>query len=447
MLVTIFFGILGFGIMVFVHELGHFLAAKLAGIQVEIFSLGWGKRLIGFNRGGTSYQISWFPIGGFCKMKGDDLRKAGASQEEGSFYAAPAWKRILVAAAGPAANILFALLLLTLIWWTGFKIYSDENRIVLATDYTLDASVPSLPAAAAGLKTGDRVTAIGGRRVDKFQDILEKVSIAPNESLEFQVQREGKLLSLRVVPGLDRETGAGRIGVYAWREPLVDRVLKGGAADIAGLRTGDRITAVNGQQVRQTIDFHQAIKNAGDRVQLSLLRNDSPESRTMVIHYSEQGAVELGFSFYLPIFRSPSLSLGGALYQGWDETRKTLSITIKGIGLLFKGINLRNAIAGPLRITYYVGTAASSGFSLGFSEGIVSFFRFLCLLSVVLFLMNLLPIPAMDGGQILVFLAEMVVGKPINPKIIYRLQMASYSVLILLAVAITFSDILFFMGR
>ena len=141
------------------------------------------------------------------------------------------------------------------------------------------------------------------------------------------------------------------------------------------------------------------------------------------------------------------MSLGGALKKSAEETWSTITLTVKGFGLLFQGIKLRNAVAGPLRITYYIGTAATSGFELGVGAGIVSFFRFLAFLSVVLFLMNLIPIPAMDGGQIVLFVVEIVRGRPVRSRLIWRLQIIGFSLLIGLSLFVTFSDVLFFMGR
>ena len=130
-----------------------------------------------------------------------------------------------------------------------------------------------------------------------------------------------------------------------------------------------------------------------------------------------------------------------------EETWSTITLTVKGIGLLFQGIKLRNAVAGPLRITYYIGSAATSGFEMGIGAGVVSFFRFLSFLSVVLFLMNLLPIPAMDGGQIVLFIVEMIRGKAVRSRLIWRLQVIGFSLLIGISLFVTFSDVLFFMGR
>ncbi len=459
MILTIFFGVLGFGIMVFFHELGHFLAAKAVGIHVEVFSLGWGRKLVGFTRGGTSYQISWFPIGGYCKMRGEEQMRqaereegsrpgaAGRPPEKGSFFAASPLQRILVAASGPLSNLLFAVLVLTVIWWAGFNVHSDGNRIILASDYSADASLAASPATRAGLQSGDRFVAIDGQPVEKFQDILEKVSVASGDRLDVTVRRGERTFGVQLVPDLDRQTGAGRIGIYAWRDPVIDSVRAGGPASLAGLRPGDRIVRLGDRPVRNTIDLYQSLEARPNRLELAYERQDRVEQTTLLPIYGDQAAPDLGLAFRTDVFRSPRLALPGALAHGWDETFRTLAFTVKGIGLLFRGVNLQNAVAGPLRITYFVGTVATNGFSLGIGEGLVSFFRFLCLLSGVLFLMNLLPIPALDGGQILIFLIELARGRRVSPRLIGRIQLLSFSVLMVLAVFVTFSDILFFLGR
>ncbi len=448
MIFTIFFGVLGLGIMIFVHELGHFIAAKKVGIGVEVFSLGWGRKMIGFSRGETSYQLSWVPIGGYCKMKGDDIfDNEEVIHRKGSFFAASPLRRIIVAFSGPLANMLFALIILTIIWWIGFKIYSDENRIILAGDYSNEISAGILPAAKAGLITGDRIIGINDNRIEKFQDILEIVSTSPGKELILSVQREGSLLNIRIVPELDLQTGAGKIGVYAWRDLVIGQLDPGGAAFLAGLKPGDRITALNGKEVGHTLDLYQALAGNPQAITVTYQRGAQKRETDLVVSYQENGSADLGLSFKVKVFSSPDISLPAALLKGAAETYRTLGLTIKGITLLFSGVNLQNAVAGPLRITYYVGSVARSGFRLGIGSGLVSFFRFLCLLSVVLFIMNLLPLPALDGGQILIFLIEIIRRKAISPTIIYRIQIVGFSILIVLVLFFTFNDILFFMGR
>lgn len=462
MIFTILLGIIGLGLMVFIHELGHFVAAKMNGVGVEIFSLGWGPRLLGFTRGGTTYQISWFPIGGYCKMKGELVPgiaggggeatlAAAAEREKGTFLGASPWRRIVIAAFGPLFNLVFALIIFAIIWGAGFAIYSSDNRVILATDYTLDTFRAPPPAQVAGLKTGDRVTAIDGAPVEKFQDILEKVSVAPGTAFVFTVERlengTPRPLTLTMKPELDKDTGAGRIGIYSWVDPVVDTVARGSAAAIGGLRKGDRLFAANDRKILNTMDLYQVLAGKPQKVLVTYERDGKTDSVPLVLVYDEKGGPNLGVGFQSRVYRSPSLGLGGALAKSAEETWTTVSLTVKGIGLLFQGIKLRNAVAGPLRITYYIGTAATSGFQLGFGVGLVSFFRFLAFLSVVLFLMNLLPIPAMDGGQILLFIIEIARGKPVRSRLIWRLQMIGFSLLIMLSLYVTFSDVLFFIGR
>ncbi|HEY9594328.1 MAG TPA: RIP metalloprotease RseP, partial [Spirochaetia bacterium] len=471
MILTILLGIVGLGIMVFVHELGHFVAARICGVGVEVFSLGWGPRMVGFTRGGTTYQVSWIPIGGYCKMKGELVpglaggsggpQGAGGAapsiggstaiqpvteHEPGSFLAAPPWRRIVIAAFGPLFNVLFALVIFFAIWWAGFNIYSTDNRVVLATDYTLDSFTTPPPATAAGLKTGDRVTAINGAAIGNFQDILEHVSVAPNARLVFTVVRtEGgvdRTLTLPMTPQLDKDSGAGRIGIYAWFDPVVDGVTPGSAAGIAGLRKGDRIVAVDGKPVRNSIDLSQTLSARPAKVDVTFERSGAEQTAPLVFVYDEKGAPNLGISFASLVYRTPRLGPGGAVVKAADETWTTVTLTVKSFGLLFQGIKLRNAVAGPLRITYYIGTAATSGFQLGVGAGVVSFLRFLAFLSVVLFLMNLLPIPAMDGGQIILFIVEIIRGRPVQSRAIWQIQLVGFSLLIMLALFVTFSDVL-----
>ncbi len=455
-------GIIGLGIMVFIHELGHFVAAKLNGVEVEVFSLGWGPRLVGFKHKGTIYQISWFPIGGYCKMKGElvpsvaggsaNAGDAGAGQPaQGSFLAAGPWRRILIAAFGPVFNLAFALLVFAVIWWAGFSVPSPDNRVILATDYTLDAFAQQLPAAAAGLKTGDRVTAIDGVPVEKFQDILEMVTVAPGKALRMTIQPAASggtgSRTLTITPQLDKNTGAGRIGIYAWVDPVVAKVLPGSAAAIAGLRPGDRILEADDRPVRNSMDLEQALAERPAKLRVKYDRAGEAGAATLIFKYDDKGGANLGLQFALTIFKSPSLGPAGALAKSLDETWSTVTLTVKGIGLLFKGVKLRNAVAGPLGITYAIGTAAASGFAVGVGEGFVQFFRLLAFLSVVLFLMNLLPIPAMDGGQIILFLVEAGRGRAVSARLIWRLQIVGFSLLVLVFVFSSINDVGRFIGR
>ena len=449
----------GLGVMVFVHELGHFVAAKLNGVEVEVFSLGWGPRLAGFRYKGTMYQISWLPIGGFCKMKGEmipglaggtDAGGAAPVHEKGSFLAAASWRRMVIYVFGPMFNLLFAFLVFAFIWWIGFQTNSWDNRVVLATDYSLNSFPEKPPATAVGLKTGDRIIAIDGVSVENFQDILEAVSVAPGKTLQLTVQRGAPGATgteiVKITPQLDKNDGSGKIGIYRWIDPVVLSVEKGSAAAIAGIRPGDRLMDVGGHHIGNYFDIEQSLVTRPAKVPIMLERAGKQVTATLVLAYSDSGT-NLGIKFVYNIYHSPAVGPIGAIKRGADETWRTITLTVKGIGLLFKGINIRNAVAGPLGIISAIGTVASSGFEVGVGFGLVNLFNFLSLLSVVLFLMNLLPIPAMDGGQIVLLLVEIVRGKPVKASLAWRLQVIGFTLMVSLFILVTLNDVLRGTGR
>ncbi len=467
-------GIVGLGLMVFVHELGHFVAARLCGVHVEVFSLGWGPKLAGFTRNGTTYQVSWFLIGGYCKMKGEVVpgnsgrglaavaepaaqSVASGRHEAGSFFAASPWRRIVISVFGPLFNLLFSAIVFTAIWWAGFQVFSADNRIIVASDYSLDTFAEPLPAAQAGLRTGDRVVAIDGSPVVNFQDIRQAAAVSPGKTLQLTVERRAtggtgsaERLLLRVTPALDRNSGAGRVGIYAWYDPVIADIAPGSPAALAGLRPGDRIVSVAGMPVANSLDIDEALLPARPlRVQVAVQRGGEERTETAVMDYqrvpagatADFGRLALGVEYALGSYPSPRLGPLGAASRGIAQTWETVTLVVKSIGLLFRGVSIRNAVAGPLQITRTIGQVTTEGFTTGVGAALNGFFGILSLLSVSLFLMNLLPIPAMDGGQIMLFLVEAARRQPVNTKLYVRLQLIGFSLLILLLVFITVNDV------
>ena len=448
-------GLIGLGIVIFVHESGHFIAAKLSGITVEAFSIGWGKKLVGFTRGGTEYRISMLPIGGYCKMKGEEsLRKAIEADDKtieasaGSLFSVSPLKRLFTYLAGPTANLLFSVIVMSFVWLVGFSVQSVGNKIILLTDYPSMAQGKTYPANQAGFQTGDRIVAINGAPVKDFQDIETDVAPYPDRLLRVTVERGTATKTLTVTPRLDKATGAGVIGVTAWVDPLIGSVKNGSAAYIAGLQPGDLIVSANGKKIENTLDYSQVLKSEPNRVQITYMRGGTLAETTLIPSYSQNRATPTtGIAFKLSTYRSQAGSLLGAVKKGVDETVSTLTLTVRSIGLLFSGVNLQQAVSGPIRITYYVGEIATQGFQLGFGQGLSSLFRFLSILSVALFFMNLLPIPALDGGLILISLGEMVSGKSVRPRFFYRYQLVGFAFVFGLIILTTFNDVFFFIKQ
>ncbi|HOJ98156.1 MAG TPA: site-2 protease family protein [Termitinemataceae bacterium] len=447
MIVKILVGLVGLGIVVFVHELGHFLAARLVGIDVEAFSIGWGKPLWKRKIGQVEYRIGVFPVGGYCKMKGEDEFKEALThdlshipRETGSFYGASPWRRIIVALAGPFFNALFAVCLLSIVWGIGFTVHTMDNRIVLASD--IDQK-NDYPANQAGLKTGDRITAINGKTVTNALDIQEWVSTNPGKTLNFTVEREGSVFTYQITPQLDPATGSGKIGIYFWGEPRIAAVAAHSAAAIGGLQKGDRILQAAGEPLPYSAALYRILKNKPEVLPLTIERNGTILTKELVLSYDEGGNPNIGISFEGLRYRKRASNVAEALWRGTTETIKTLQVSVKSLAILFRGVDLSKALSGPVRITYMVGDVATESIGEGFETAFISVASFLALISISLAIMNLLPIPALDGGLFVLFLIEGIFRKPLHPKLVYAFQMLGTLFIFTLLIFSLFGDVAF----
>jgi regulator of sigma E protease len=446
--IKILLGLAGLGIVVFVHELGHFVAARIAGVDVVAFSIGWGKPILKKKIGQVEYRIGMFPIGGYCKMKGEnDYEEAwrnmqnGVKAEKGSYLSANPANRILVSIGGPFFNLVFAIVLLSLIWGFGFDVNTLGNKIILASEINGEL----YPADSAGLQTGDRIVEINGRKTSYYNDVQESIALNPGKVLSVTVDRNGEIINIDIKPSLDKSTGAGKIGVYFWNDPVIESVTPGSAADIAGLRPNDLLIAANGTRLRNTMDFSQVLEQRPPSLTVEYLRGG--ESGTVTFNDTELYEEGLGFSWASIHYRTEDLSFPRAVARGFSEGFKTLAISVKSIGLLFRGIDLTQAVSGPVRITYMMGDAAAYGFGQGIGTGLRSMADFLALISIALCVMNLLPLPILDGGMILLFLVEIIRKKPAHPKAVGVFQAVGAVFIFGLMAFALFGDILYIVRR
>lgn len=451
---NILLGLIGFGIVVFVHELGHFLAAKLSGIEVEAFSLGWGPRILGFKRGGTDYRLSALPIGGYCRMKGEDAFRsalernaAEVPREEGSYYGAPAWKRIIVSLSGPLFNLVFAFLVFLAVYGSGYTVTTYESRILLASEVDGPRATGPYPAELAGLRSGDRIVSIDGEPVGYFAQVQEAVSMAGGRELRLEVERDGSLLALVARPELEKASGAGKLGVYPWAEPVVTQLETGGPADLAGLRVGDRVVEAGGIRLDHVQSLSAALRSKPETLDLVVERDGSVLPLRLVPRWDQDGQPELGFALGTVDWRIEADSLPDALALGWAETSRIVTGTLRGLAGLFSGVDPLKAVSGPMRITVTVGETAARGFRVGLGEGFSVAFSFLAMLSIGLCVMNLLPIPVLDGGWILLFLVELVRGKAPKPRNVFRYQSVGMVIVLGIFLLAMVADLLFFAGR
>lgn len=449
MFLIIVLGLFGLGLVVFVHEAGHLLAAKAVGVEVEAFSIGWGRTLISRKWGDTDYRLSLFPLGGYCKMKGEESFQKAVEEdaeelprEQGSFYGASVWRRVVILVAGPAANFIFAVIVLSLIWFFGFSFETFENRIVIASEYQNGASEES-PAESAGLETGDRIISINGDETPYFRNIQQQIASSAGRQITMQVERNSETSTVETTPRLDPASGAGVIGIAPWIDPVVDTA--SGSARVAGLQPGDRILRVDGREIQHSLEFSSALRDGGASVEIEYER-DGEEYTTRLAPDSEDGVRVAGITFATVTGESREYGFAGAVARGTSETFETMALTVRGIGTLFRGVDVTQAVAGPARIVYLTGEVASQGFDVGLGAGVSSLFNFLGLLSVILCFMNLLPIPVFDGGQIVISLAEGIRRRPFTPRTMQRYQMVGALIVFALLIFAITADFLFFTG-
>ncbi len=452
MIQTILIGLISLGIIIFIHELGHFLTAKAFGITVEAFALGWGRKLVSFRRGETEYRINVFPMGGYCRMKGEEeFRQALAAKLDsfipspGSLFSVSPMKRLATYAAGPISNFLLAGFLLTCIWWIGYSYTTFENRIILTSEYPqiYSSSEQESPAVRSGLQTGDQVVRINDTPIETFSDLQRIITLNPERELSLSFLRNGQLIESTVIPDLNRSTGSGYIGVAPFITPAVSELKAGGPAEEAGIQPGDIIVTAGNIDVSHTIDMYLAFRGTPGSVELTVLRNGSTRTLTYIPRYDEQGQVALDFTFSMVEVFTPDYNFFQSIGPGFAEALDTFFLTIKSIGVLFRGVDTAEAVAGPVRITYLVGDAAAQGFQAGFKEGIITLFRLIGFISIALSFANLLPIPALDGGQIVLSLYEAARGRMISPRKYYVLQLIGFSVIMFIFFFALMNDISF----
>lgn len=436
------------GVLVFVHELGHLIAAKSVDIEVPRFSIGFGPRLVGFTRGETEYVISALPLGGYVKMAGmEDMAalEGGAEPERApsgrEFDSKPLWARIWVVTAGVIMNFLFAILV-----FAGVGVFYGEpvnpiTRVVVA------APAEGLPPAAAPLAAvpfGAEITAVAGEPVESWNDIAERLVEAPAGPVTLQL-RDAPPVTL-TLPADD----SARVQVLRVLEPYTPPVLgqieTGSPADRAGLQPDDRILAAGGQPVRTWTEFVEIVRaSPGEPLALQLQRDgatravtvtpDSERELNVEMERVEVGRLGVGSRVEIGHRR---LGPGEALARGATVTWET-SVQIVGLlGDLFTGDASPRTLGGPLAIGQLSGQAARGGLEI--------FFGFMALLSVNLAVLNLLPIPVLDGGQLLFLIVEGIRGRPLSVE--QRLRLSNVGLIMVVGImvwAIT-NDFLRFFG-
>lgn len=365
------YGILCLFFLIVFHEFGHLIAAKICGVKVESFSVGFGPVLLHKTIKGTDYRLSLIPLGGYCGLKGEkDFQNALDNQldeiqgEKDSLYGIHPLKRAFIGFNGPFFNILIAVIGYFFINLIGYSYQTFTNQIIIPENTD---EVVCTVAKDAGLLSNDIIIKINKVQINNFEDLRREIGSRPEENLTLVVDRDGQILEISLTPQLNKETGLGIIGIMADQTKLID------------------------------------------------------------VH-------------------TPKYNVFTAFSKGISDTLNTMKLTLKGIKLLFKGIDIKKSVSGPIRTTSMLGTTIQAGFSIDAKTGFLSMFEFLAIISVSLAIMNLLPIPVLDGGMIFIALIEWIFRRKIKPKIQYYIQFIGLAFIVIIFFIGLFGDINYFLG-
>jgi len=430
---TILLGLLSIGILIFVHELGHFLMARVAGIRVEVFSIGWGKSVVSFMWKGTKIQLGWIPFGGYCKMAGDSPKDSTSGSPD-EYYSSPPLGRIVVALGGPVFNYLFAAILLSLVVLIGYQVRTYSNRIILAKSVETVGTAKRTPAQTSGLRDGDVIVEIGGKPISNWDDITENIVRNALRPISIKVARDGAPVALSVVPELDRETGRGVIGIHPWVEPVVGEVQNGEPAEAAGLKPGDRILSVDGVKIENHVDFYSAIQGKSGKAVPFAVDRGGNHLELYLIPRLVEGYDSAGLYFEQITYHSVRYPFPVSVWKGIVKSNDGVRDTVRGVLLLVGGkIRARSAVAGPAKLIYLSGMIAKEGF--------IYFLQVMSYISIAFFIMNLIPFPALDGSHLIIAVYEIFARKKPNLEVVQKIQTLGFIVLIAALALVTMNDI------
>ena len=434
------------GFMIFIHELGHFLAAKFFGVRVLTFSLGFGTRLFGYKRGfsfgplrepdpavapqATDYRVSVLPFGGYVKMAGDDPSQATGS-DPGEFLSKPRWQRFVIAVMGPAMNALLAVVLLTGLYRYHYSRPAYENQPARAGYVDADS-----PAAKAGVQVGDLIVRFDGLQNPKWADLGDKVLISVGESVPVDVERDGRLLHLTLTPRAEGPDSLGYAGFHPIMPGVVGTVERGFPASMAGLQPGDEIVGLNGKPLYCGPCLALALQaGQGQPIDLTI-RRAGKELQFHVKPYETEAMGEKVWRVGVT-FRNNTVveklswrrAIVSSVEGNFRNTLNTFDVLAK---ILTRRMSARS-LTGPIGIAQISGEM--------YRAGIADLLTLVSFISLQLAIFNLLPIPILDGGMILLLLIESLLRRDLSLGFKERFAQVGIAFLLLLAVFVMYNDI------
>jgi regulator of sigma E protease len=423
------------GVMINIHELGHFWAARFFDVKVEAFSFGFGMKLFGFKRGETEYRVSLLPIGGYVKMAGE--LAGDGNPNSGSVYvddprslpAKPRWQRLIIAFAGPFMNMVLAVAVLTGLYMVKFQKIADSDLQAI-----IGHVMPDSAAAKAGIQGGDRIVALDGKPNPNWEDVGLKEVTSAYRPMHLTIDRNGKRFDTVVTPVLNDRIGVGFAGWDERGTIQLGQVEPGYPAEKAGLKRGDILVTVNGEPIRSQIKFQEITKNSnGKPIDIEYQRNGEVLKTRVEPIFAKLDGPARWMIGVMPQQKlnlvTTKLSFPDALSESVKQNKKGALLMVEFLkGVVQRRMSTKN-LTGPIGIAQLSGDAAR--------EGPSAFFMLMSMVSLQLAIINLLPIPIMDGGVILMLLVEMVMQRDLSlnvKEVVFKLGFVTIVALLAFAI-------------
>ncbi len=419
--------ILVIGVLVFVHELGHFLAARRIGIRVLTFSLGFGPKFLKFRRGDTEYCLSAIPLGGYVKMAGEnpDDARTGAADE---FMSRTKWERFQVLIMGPVMNIVLAVVVMTLVLYQGAEIPAYEDMPPVVGNVVEDSAAELV-----GIQVGDRILSVEGKPTETWSELF--VAVMPRAERELSVVvlgANGQPRTLRMTPDSQTEFQMGDLGVGPVMEPQIRSVKPGEPADQAGLRVDDVVEAIGGERLAREDLIARINGSAGEPLMLTIRRGETRhEVEVTPALVGDVGLIGVSITPY-PV-RVVEPGFGEAFVLSLERNYEWSGLIFRTLVGLFTAETSPKQLVGPVGIAQLSGGAAEIGF--------VALLSLLSMISLNLGILNLLPIPVLDGGHILIMAMEGVSRRDFSTRMKERMLLVGFVTLMTLMVTVIYNDL------
>jgi regulator of sigma E protease len=412
------------GVIIVVHEAGHLMVAKAFGVRVMTFSVGFGRKLWGLRRGETEYRVSIIPLGGYVRLGGENPEESTGDPRE--FLSKPRWQRVVVYLAGPAMNVVLAIVIFAALFVVGIEVtnFPDLPPLVGAVE-------PGSSAARAGLQRGDLIVAMNGEAVDNWQEVLMGLLTSPERPVALGVRRDHRTFQATVTPGkVPRYETGDLAGLVPSVRPQIIEVLAGSPAAAAGFRSGDEIRAVDGRPIVDSRDFvAYTEKRADHRIEVQVLR-DGKLLILPVVPRSDGGRGVIGVKIGLFQRYGPLRAIQESVLYNVQIVQETFRV----IGKIFsRQLSAKSALAGPIEIAAQSGEAARSGFKY--------LLHLMGFISISIAIMNLMPIPILDGGQIFILLIEEVIRRDLSLRIKEIISQVGFVMILLLMAVVIWFDL------